>query len=68
MHEIDRFKRQFFEKLEVGLALAPLFEYLPEVYLYVKDRRSRFVKVNEPLWRLRGFESESAMIGLCDLD
>ncbi|OYV33168.1 MAG: hypothetical protein B7Z80_24865, partial [Rhodospirillales bacterium 20-64-7] len=32
------------------------------------DRRSRFVKVNEALWRLRGFESESQMIGLCDRD
>lgn len=64
----DRLQRRFFEQLEDSLALTPLFEYLPEVYLYVKDRRSRFVKVNEALWRLRGYESEAEMIGLCDLD
>jgi AraC-like DNA-binding protein len=63
-----RLQRRFFEKLEGSLALTPLFEYLPEVYLYVKDRRSRFVKVNEALWRLRGYESEAEMLGLCDLD
>jgi AraC-like DNA-binding protein len=63
-----RLRRRFFEKLESSLALTPLFEYLPEVYLYVKDRQSRFVKVNEALWRLRGYEAEAEMIGLCDLD
>lgn len=63
-----RSQRLFFEKLASSLSLAPLFEYLPEVYLYVKDRRSRFVKVNEALWRLRGCESEAEMLGLCDLD
>src|ERR1700733_3734794 len=64
----DRMQRRFFEKLESSLALTPLFEYLPEVYLYVKDRHSRFVKVNEALWRLRGCEAEDEMLGLCDLD
>lgn len=68
MPDPDRFQRRFFEKLDGSLALTPLFEYLPEVYLYVKDRRSRFVKVNEALWRLRGCESEAEMIGLSDLD
>jgi AraC-like DNA-binding protein len=68
MPDPRRLQRQFFDKLHGGLALAPLFEYLPEVYLYVKDRHSRFMKVNEALWRLRGYEAEADMIGLCDLD
>jgi AraC-like DNA-binding protein len=68
MVDVHRFQRRFFEKLEGSLALTPLFEYLPEVYVYVKDRRSRFVKVNEALWRMRGFDSEGEMIGLCDRD
>jgi len=68
MPDPHRFQRRFFEKLEGSLALTPLFEYLPEVYLYVKDRQSRFVKVNEALWKLRGCESEAEMIGLCDRD
>ncbi len=68
MTDPQRFQRRFFERLETSLSLTPLFDYLPEVYLYVKDRRSRFVKVNEALWRLRGCAAESEMIGLCDLD
>ncbi len=61
-------QRHFFERLADSLALTPLFDYLPEVYAYVKDRRSRFMKVNEPLWRLRGFKAEDEMIGLSDLN
>jgi AraC-like DNA-binding protein len=68
MHDNHRIQQQFFERLAGSLALAPLFEYLPEVYLYIKNRQSQFVKVNEPLWRLRGCESEADMIGLCDRD
>lgn len=68
MHDPADFQRRFFEKLTGGLSLAPLFEYLPEVYFYVKDRRSRFVKVNAALWQMRGFDSEAAMLGLTDLD
>jgi AraC-like DNA-binding protein len=68
MTETQRIQRRFFEKLEEGLHLVPLFNYLPDVYLYVKNRESRFVRVNEALWRLRGCEAEDDMIGLCDLD
>ncbi|MDR3638351.1 MAG: AraC family transcriptional regulator [Isosphaeraceae bacterium] len=68
MPDSYRFQRRFFDKLESSLALTPLFEFLADVYLYVKDRRSRFVKVNEALWRLRGYESEADMLGLCDRD
>lgn len=49
------------------LALAGLFDYLPDVYLYVKDTQGRFVAVNENLWRMRGFESETAILGKTDL-
>ncbi len=50
------------------LALGGLFEYLPDVYLYVKDVEGRFIKVSESLWRMRGFESEEEMLGTTDLD
>lgn len=50
------------------LALAGLFEYLPDVFLYVKDVEGRFIKASESLWRMRGFESESEMLGKTDLD
>ena len=50
------FQQQFFARLGHGLHLSPLFDLLPEVYLYVKDRQSRFVKVNNALLGLRGFD------------
>lgn len=50
------------------LALAGLFEYLPDVYLYVKDIEGRFIRASESLWRMRGFESEKQMLGKTDLD
>jgi AraC-like DNA-binding protein len=68
MPDHREFQQRFFDKLESGLTLAPLFDYLPDVYLYVKNLQSRFVKVNEALWRLRGCEAEHDMIGLCDRD
>jgi PAS domain S-box-containing protein len=68
MRDPGRFQQRFFERLAGGLPLASLFEYLPEVYLYVKDRQSRFVKVNEAWWRMRGYNSEAEIIGLSDMD
>jgi AraC-like DNA-binding protein len=68
MNTANPLQLRFFEKLASGPSLAPLFEYLPEVYFYVKDRHSRFVKVNEALWKMRGFDAEASMIGLSDLD
>lgn len=50
------------------LALAGLFDYLPDVYLYVKDREGRFVAVNDALWKMRGWESEADLLGKTDLD
>jgi len=50
------------------LSLAPLFDHLPDVYLYVKDLDGRFVKANESMWRLCGMENEQAMLGKTDFD
>ncbi|MEW4453470.1 AraC family transcriptional regulator [Bremerella sp. JC817] len=56
------------ERIGGELALAGLFEYLPDVYLYVKDTEGRFVAANENLWRMRGYESEQQLLGKTDLD
>ena len=62
------FQRRFFERLGPHLHLSELFEYLPEVYLYVKNERSQFVKVNRALANLHGFSREEQMVGKTDLD
>lgn len=65
---ISSFDNQLQTGIGAELALAGLFEHLPDVYLYVKDVEGRFVKASESLWRMRGFDSEEEMLGKTDLD
>ena len=44
----------FFARVKEPQVFTDLFEVLPEVYLFVKDREHRFVKVNRSLARMRG--------------
>ena len=50
------------------LPLAALFEHEPHVYLYVKDRDSRFLHVNAAWLRMRGFNAVADVVGLNDFD
>lgn len=68
MQNPQRFQQRFFDRLASGLPLAQLFEYLPEVYLYIKNQQGRFVKVNRELANLRGCKNPDSMIGLTDFD
>jgi AraC-like DNA-binding protein len=45
-----------------------LFDHLPDTYLFVKDRHSRFVQVNLALARLEGCRSAEEMYGRTDFD
>ena len=45
-----------------------LFDYLPRVYLFVKDHHHRFVKVNRGWLLMHGLNSEPEALGLSDHD
>jgi AraC-like DNA-binding protein len=45
-----------------------LFDRLPQIYLFVKDRSHRFIQVNAALWRLHGCADEDGMLGRTDYD
>ena len=45
-----------------------LFEHLPQVQFWIKDRRGRYVRVNRALLRNYGFDDPAAMIGKTDHD
>jgi len=45
-----------------------LFDHLPQVHLFVKDRSHRFVQVNAALWRLLGCRGGEEMLGRNDFD
>ena len=49
-------------------SLATLFDYLPDVYFYLKDEKSRFIRVNEPMLRTHGMTHEGEMVGKTDFD
>jgi AraC-like DNA-binding protein len=45
-----------------------LFDHLPDIYLFVKDRHHRFVRVNRALALLEGCRDADGMLGLSDFD
>lgn len=45
-----------------------LFEHLPGVYFFVKDRQSRMVCASQPFWEHLGAKSEAEIIGRTDHD
>ncbi len=49
-------------------AFAALFEVLPEVYLFVKDDRHRYLKANRAELALHGCGHEREMVGKTDFD
>ncbi|TLD71411.1 AraC family transcriptional regulator [Phragmitibacter flavus] len=58
----------FFQQLDSPSVLATMFDFLPGVYLFVKDHQHRYMKVNRSLARLHGCDSDAEMIGKCDFD
>ncbi len=58
----------FFSHIGSPAALGALFDYLPEVYLFVKDADHKFTMVNQALWRMHGCRSEADMLGKSDWD
>jgi AraC-like DNA-binding protein len=59
---------EFLGRLPDPGVLLQLFDHLPRVYLFVKDREHRFMKVNRGLLALHGCTRESEMIGRTDFD
>ncbi len=48
--------------------LAELFDVLPQIYLFIKDRRHRYQKVSRSLVALHGCATEAEMVGRTDFD
>jgi AraC-like DNA-binding protein len=49
-------------------AILGLFDHLPRVYLFVKDAKGRFVKVNKGELELHGCASDADILGKTDFD
>lgn len=58
----------FFGRVAEPGVWAELFDVLPEVFLFIKDRQHRFVKVNRSECSLHGCKTEAEIIGKSDFD
>ena len=61
-------RNNLFSTLEDAAQFLRLFDFLPNVYLYVKDTQGRFVAMNQHLVRLRGAENQKELLGKTDLE
>lgn len=66
--DISQLRRVFFRSIEDAGCLLRLFDFLPGVYLYVKDTEGRFVAMNEALFRMRGASQEHELLGKTDVE
>ncbi len=61
-------QQEFFQRMGGPQQFQQLFEHLPGVYFFVKDRQSRMVCASQPFWEHLGVTSEEAIIGRTDDD
>lgn len=61
-----RFQKDFFDQIDGLQGILRLFDYLPEIHLFVKNAKSQFVKVNQTNLRLLGAVNEKDVIGKTD--
>jgi AraC-like DNA-binding protein len=61
-------QNDFFQRASNPVVFAALFDVLPHIYHFVKDRRHRYMKVNRSLFELHGCKTEDEMIGHTDFD
>ena len=60
------FQQEFFDRMGGMQQFQQLFEHLPGVYFFVKDRQSRMVCGSQPFWEHLGAKSEAEIIGKTD--
>jgi AraC-like DNA-binding protein len=63
-----RLQNDFFQRAIHPVVFAELFDVLPHIYLFIKDRQHRYRKVNRSLAALHGCVSEEPMLGKTDFD
>jgi len=61
-------QQAFFDEIGSDQPLRQLFEHLPGVFFFIKDRRSRMMGASRKLYERLGCSSEEEMIGATDYD
>jgi AraC-like DNA-binding protein len=68
MDQLPSIQSDFVHQLRDPWEFTRLFDYLPDIYFYAKDRQSRFMKVSLPLLHMRGAQREEQILGKSDFD
>ncbi len=63
-----QFQKDFFNQVDESQGLSLLFDYLPDIHLFVKNKQGQFIKANETFLQLLGATDEEAAIGKTDRD
>lgn len=63
-----KFKAEFLKQMHSPQQMQQLFNYLPDIYFFAKDRDGRFVMGNDCFVRQCGVETEVEIIGKTDFD
>ena len=66
--DIFSFKTEFLARMHSPEQMQLLFNHLPDVYYFVKDREGRFVLANDTFVKQCGAQSETEIIGKTDFD
>ncbi|QDT05780.1 Melibiose operon regulatory protein [Rubripirellula lacrimiformis] len=56
----------FFDSLDDVASILRLFDFVPDVYVYIKNRDGQFVAGNKPWLRMRGANSIADVVGKTD--
>jgi AraC-like DNA-binding protein len=65
---IEKWRSSVFAKVENPLDCLDLFDYLPQVYMYVKAADGRYLRANRVVCRVVGVQSETEITGKTDFD
>ncbi|MCK4564024.1 MAG: AraC family transcriptional regulator [Verrucomicrobia bacterium] len=68
MMDTVKFKADFLKQMHSPQQMQLLFNYLPDIYFFAKDRKGRFVMGNDYFVRQCGVETEAEIIGKSDFD
>jgi len=66
--DFEKFKADFLKRMHSPQQMQLLFNYLPDVYFFAKDRAGRFVMANDLFVRQCGAEVEEEVVGKSDFD
>lgn len=66
--DVQELTRRFLARVAAPTGFEVLFDYLPDVYFFVKDGQGRFVRVNDAFLKLVRKTAEQEVTGLRDSD